>query len=85
MTRDIGKGPWRKGPPPSVGWWPADVHPGQRDILRWWNGSKWSAWTHSDDSAKYASQWASKPLNDYYQDKIMWRQRADWWPERSKT
>jgi hypothetical protein len=33
--------PWRKGPPPCVGWWNASV---AQDPLcrRYWNGERWS-------------------------------------------
>ena len=36
---------WHKGPPPSVGWWPASVARDPR-ALRWWDGTCWSnvAW-----------------------------------------
>lgn len=44
---------WRKGPPPSIGWWPASV---QREpaVLRWWDGKRWSMFTLSSWTAKQA-------------------------------
>lgn len=33
--------PWRKGPPPTKGWWNASI---ERDpeARRWWSGRRWS-------------------------------------------
>lgn len=33
---------WHKGPPPSVGWWPASRYQ-NITMLRWWDGQRWSA------------------------------------------
>ena len=33
---------WHKGPPPSIGWWPAS-RTGTRGFYRWWDGKQWSA------------------------------------------
>lgn len=79
---DVGKGPWRDGPPPSVGWWPASVHP-YRDMLRCWNGAQWSCCASSCQSAETAAKDAAMPALG--QKTIRWRDRADWWPERSRT
>jgi hypothetical protein len=75
---------WHKGPPPSIGWWPASV---VRDanILRWWNGWCWSA-----AAEEKSSQWgvivaASKRENLSLQTEIEWTDRPEWWPARSKT
>jgi hypothetical protein len=79
---DVGKGPWRDGPPPSVGWWPAS---GVRfkNFLRWFDGSGWSSGVNGWMSAEEAARMASLKDNDL--EKILWRDRADWWPERSRT
>lgn len=73
---------WHKGPPPSVGWWPAST---QRDpaILRWWNGSLWSGPVHDSNSAEEAG--ALGKLRDLYQSDIEWTDRPESWPARSKT
>jgi hypothetical protein len=75
---------WRKGPPPSIGWWPASV---SRDpnSLRWWNGKHWSmsagAW--ADTPVMRAAR--SATIKASSQDEIEWTDRPTWWPERSKT
>ena len=75
---------WHKGPPPSIGWWPASV---VRDanVLRWWNGEYWSA-----AAEEKSSQWgvyiaASNRENLSVQTDIEWTDRPEWWPARSKT
>lgn len=66
---------WHKGPPPSIGWWPAGITK-QIDLLRWWNGEYWSVpvWCRSDerDAGRSAAYYA-----DSGQDKIRWTER--WW------
>lgn len=79
---DVGKGPWRYGPPPSVGWWPASVGNNQ-DTLRWWDGSTWSWCSLSRKSSEAAAKFAAITALD--SRTIRWRDRADWWPERSRT
>jgi hypothetical protein len=73
---------WHKGPPPSIGWWPASV---TRDhaVLRWWNGQWWSdpAWPYTP--AKVAA--AAARRQRWLEDEIEWTDRPAWWPERSKT
>jgi hypothetical protein len=48
---------WRKGPPPSTGWWPAGhgafLYPTQ---LRWWDGSTWSCAVCDDADIKDAGR-----------------------------
>ena len=47
---------WRSGPPPEIGWWPADWHVRpQPDCLRWWDGSEWSFCAHDSASASLAA------------------------------
>jgi hypothetical protein len=49
---------WHKGPPPSIGWWPAGIF---RDatILRWWNGKSWSTGAHVVYTAEEAAETAA--------------------------
>ena len=72
---------WHKGPPPSIGWWPASTTR-NADALRWWNGVWWSmpARTHmtaktADGIAKVQAEFGG----------IEWTDRPADWPERSRT
>jgi hypothetical protein len=74
---------WHKGPPPSIGWWPASSC---RDpqYFRWWNGKNWSIACTKNDSTADAAMNATYParvLADY----IEWTERPASWPERSRT
>jgi hypothetical protein len=73
---------WRKGPPPSVGWWPASYWQ-DKSVLRWWNGKYWSrpaeAWFELHQVA------ATAYIKDPCFKDIEWTDRPAWWPERSKT
>lgn len=66
---------WHKGPPPSIGWWPASV---QRDpeAIRWWNGHIWSYNARPEESAKVAAQYAAIPTG-IVSNSIEWTNR--WW------
>ena len=75
---------WHKGPPPSIGWWPASTsrNPG---MLRWWNGENWSFFSSTKfDSVDRAARKAAYPLFIKV-DEIEWTERPASWPERSKT
>jgi len=73
---------WHKGPPPSIGWWPASWHRNP-EILRWWHGKQWSVAVYSEESAETAAPAAAHiSLN---QSDIEWTDRPADWPERSKT
>jgi hypothetical protein len=74
---------WHKGPPPSVGWWPASW---SRDpsILRWWDRKQWSMAVDDGMDAQIAEAYAKKPCS-VYPHEIEWTDRPAWWPERSKT
>lgn len=72
---------WRKGPPPSIGWWPASFSK-DPNCLRWWNGHCWSIGAY-EYTAAGAEKVAS--LRSDHQDTIEWTDRPAWWPERSKT
>ena len=73
---------WRKGPPPSIGWWPASMSR-DLDILRWWDGSAWSQPAFCEESAEIAAMSAEEksPVQKF----IRWTDRPAWWPARSKT
>ena len=73
---------WRKGPPPSVGWWPASERRNP-DILRWWNGKVWSFPARPNMSKETAADWAEEEA--YNNDEVEWTDRPKWWPARSKT
>lgn len=69
---------WRSGPPPEIGWWPADwgKYP-QPECLRWWDGSRWSDFAFSHDDAEFAGlQAACRPVRS----DIRWTDR--WWEEK---
>lgn len=73
---------WRKGPPPSIGWWPASLHR-SRLVLRWWDGTHWSQAAYVTRSAARAALIAAKPA--VQPRRIEWTDRPDSWPERAKT
>jgi hypothetical protein len=73
---------WHKGPPPSIGWWPASVQK-DADSLRWWDGQRWSA-----SAGRASPVWnvhiaANTPC--LTPASIEWTERPEWWPARSKT
>lgn len=73
---------WHKGPPPSVGWWPASR---QRDkkALRWWNGKVWSVVCYSHFHANVVAKRAATATEP--QIGIKWTERPASWPKRSRT
>ena len=73
---------WRKGPPPSIGWWPASAFHDPR-ALRWWDGQGWSLHALPEDHLKNVSRRAA--LKSWIQAEIEWTDRPASWPERSKT
>lgn len=73
---------WHKGPPPSIGWWPASYSRLASD-LRWWNGRWWSSLLFEDDPVEFVADYAA--VKALAQDLIEWTDRPDSWPERSKT
>jgi len=72
---------WHKGPPPSIGWWPAS-HSQIPFTLRWWDGNAWSipCWDYltKEEAAEHAAN------KSFWQD-IKWADRPASWPERSRT
>jgi hypothetical protein len=73
---------WHKGPPPSVGWWPASMNR-DPEVLRWWNGKWWSAAAYPVFTAESAATIARRKT--LYQYSIEWTDRPASWPERSRT
>ena len=51
---------WRSGPPPEIGWWPADwwVVP-RPECLRWWDGRCWSGFALPQEDADLAGRQAA--------------------------
>lgn len=72
---------WHKGPPPSIGWWPASDRRNP-DVLRWWDGKVWSTATHIGMDVEEAAHWAMRKT---WMRNIEWTDRPAWWPERSRT
>jgi hypothetical protein len=73
---------WHKGPPPSIGWWPASNCRSPK-ILRWWNGKVWSFPAGSDTSKEAAAELAE--VKAYDNADIEWTDRPASWPARSRT
>ncbi len=73
---------WRKGPPPSIGWWPASACRNS-NCLRWWNGKWWSIAVPQEFKAESAARNAA--IKSSLEGDIEWTDRPAWWPERSKT
>ena len=73
---------WHKGPPPSIGWWPASTCRNQ-ESLRWWDGEQWSWPMKATSSAQEAAGWAE--IKSEFQEDIEWTDRPADWPERSRT
>ena len=73
---------WHKGPPPSIGWWPASLWR-DPEILRYYNGEWWSVAAYPEYSAEDAS--AAAREKEFKQDDIEWTERPASWPKRSRT
>jgi hypothetical protein len=73
---------WHKGPPPSIGWWPASISR-DRDAIRWWDGKFWSVPCYKGEkpwSIKLSAGIKASPLCA-----IEWTDRPASWPKRSRT
>jgi hypothetical protein len=73
---------WHKGPPPSIGWWPASWSRNPR-ILRYYNGEWWSLYASCYMTAEEAGECARE--KEAWQKYIEWTDRPASWPKRSKT
>ena len=65
---------WRKGPPPEIGWWPASGFLNV-DVLRFWNGERWSDWVRPHRDSEQA-EWTKKE-KAFESSEIKWTDR--WW------
>ena len=74
---------WHKGPPPSIGWWPAS-RTGTRGFYRWWDGKQWSAPVSRHASAADAGAYA-RHVAAVSQSSISWLPRPASWPAWSLT
>jgi hypothetical protein len=74
---------WHKGPPPSIGWWPASTC---RDCnaLRWWDGEFWSIPCYKGEK-HWSIELAASIKDANLPCDIEWANRPTSWPERSKT
>ena len=77
---------WKKGKPPSIGWWPASK---RYDIntIRWWDGKHWSMAFRAD--REYTEHelnfWVRTWENIKDGSQIYWHERPKTWPQRSRT
>lgn len=77
---------WHKGPPPSIGWWPASKVFDETSV-RWWNGTHWSysfsaLKTYTDHHLNF---WAPCIERVKSGELIYWMDRPNYWPDKSKT
>lgn len=79
---------WHKGPPPSVGWWPARVSLLKDDGRRrygWFDGLDWSVFAQEHHTERQAAEAArSKGASDGT-TAVLWADRPASWPKRSRT
>jgi hypothetical protein len=74
---------WKKGPPPSIGWWPTRHYEKTSADYRWWDGEVWSWAAFAHEPADKAAKWASKKETMHVE--IEWADRPKDWPKRSFT
>jgi len=74
---------WRKGPPPSIGWWPAST---ARDAkcFRWWDGEYWGGPCYEGEP-RWSIELEAKSKVIRRADDIEWTERPASWPERART
>lgn len=78
---------YRKGEPPSLGWWPTLVDSancGNGLWLRWWDGRQWSCGAQEGYTAEEAAHCAAVPA-PFPDWQIRWTDRPASWPARSLT
>ena len=73
---------WRKGNPPSIGWWPASVKK-ISGVLRWWDGEQWSAAVYQNSTAEEAERYAAIP--SIHSKEVLYQLRPLTWPKASYT
>lgn len=79
---------WFDGPPPSLGWWPASASsPPRKDLLRWWDGKRWSAPASVDRAYtdQQLNMLARTSASIYNCRNIRWHKRPSYWPARCRT
>jgi hypothetical protein len=71
---------WRSGPPPSIGWWPAD-HESLRNprVIRWWDGVNWSFYAVDKETSAEAASCVDH-LCAFPNKEIRWTDR--WWEKK---
>lgn len=72
---------WHSGPPPSLGWWPASTQCNIKHF-RWWDGRHWSFFITASAAKKEIERIVTLKSDS---TRIMWHDRPDDWPERSRT
>lgn len=73
---------WRKGPPPSIGWWPANAIRAP-ELLSWWDGKLWSFAAINTDSLEEVGK--AVDMKRGREHLIEWTDRPDNWPPESYT
>lgn len=71
---------WRTGPPPEIGWWPASYNDNV-DVLRYWDGSRWSFNVRPSESQRRAGVEGLKNMFRFAKG-IKWSDR--WWLTQPK-
>lgn len=70
---------WHKGPPPEIGWWPANLIR-TPSLLRWWDGKRWSLsvpMRTTTDEIKGLEDCKFFNIPAEHQADIIWSER--WW------
>ena len=76
---------WRRGAPPSVGWWPASMH-FVDGLYRWhYGGGEWSIYVNALATAEIAAIAASVPQPLKHGQRMYYKDRPADWPDRSRT
>lgn len=76
MTKPV----WKSGPPPSLGWWPANTIQ-DRGIYSWWDGKRWSI----GFSKVFPPHWKDRLMLRGEGAHVEWSARPKSWPARSRT
>lgn len=70
---------WRKGPPPSIGWWPADHELRDPQCIRWWDGVGWSCYALDTETSADAAASVVRAY-PFPNKEIRWTDR--WWEKK---
>lgn len=76
---------WRKGAPPSLGWWPARLKLQTKwcEGVRWWDGERWSLACFEGMDSRLAGHRST--IKSAYSVRVQYRERPSTWPARSLT